>query len=279
MNSANWCLDDRYTDVFVKAEKTNSSQTEEFVFFYKKDSSLLVYSKIGGFMSSNGMSDNITPDAVVKKYSELKSSFTIDSHPENFNYSKKSKKNNNYTKKSTPKKNVSYRRNDSDDDNDYNRSNHSNDYRNNDNNDNRSNHSNHSRRSSKHEEAHSEKEESNKSYSMRNGENDRIGRVRKDGDILNESGDRIGRFNGNEVLNKSGERVARFDGDEILNASGERVLRMDGNYVLNKSGEIIGKIEDDGVVRNADGDRIGDAGGMDKGKAAYNFFIIIKIQI
>lgn len=47
MNSANWCLDDRYIDVFVKAEKTNSSQTEEFVFFYKKDSSLLVYSKIG----------------------------------------------------------------------------------------------------------------------------------------------------------------------------------------------------------------------------------------
>ena len=107
---------------------------------------------------------------------------------------------------------------------------------------------------------------------MRNGENDRIGRVRKDGDILNESGDRIGRFKDNEVLNKSGERVARFDGDEILNASGERVLRMDGNYVLNKSGEIIGKIEDDGVVRNADGDRIGDAGGMDKAKAAYNFF-------
>jgi len=94
-------------------------------------------------------------------------------------------------------------------------------------------------------------------------------------DIMNTSGSRIGRINGNDILNTSGSKIGRVYGNDILDTSGSKIGRVNGNDILDTSGSRIGRINGDDIL-NTSGSRIGwvSGSGSDSYKGAAGMVLL-----
>ena len=241
IDSRKWYEEKTTTDIFIKSEKVENL-TKTLQIYYEKDLSKLRYEEIDkneyGTITCDGIFSGLKPHGVVNKYNELKSSYAYDFEPEIFNYPKKPKKS---TSNKKVKKNSYY----------------SNDNYSNNNNDN-DHHSNNSNNSNNNNDNESEKKSERRGADLRDRDGLNCGRVDSNGDIRDRDGVYCGKFE---------------DNGDIRDRDGQVYMHVDSNGdVKDRDGQNCGHIDDNGDVRDKDGLIIGNADGISKEQAAYNYF-------